>query len=161
MANKRYKLLTTAIVTALDASNPTARGAVWEPAEVMEKQEAEALLRSGYAEETKSDITAETVNVRNSKAKGARAPLSGIVDATRQDDGTFRNRDGVRVNEDGTPFADGDDELVEMLTGNVDDVVAGLADLSPEQRTRLGALEAGGKGRKGIADAIAAYDEAE
>ena len=88
-SKKRYKLLTTAIVTALDASNPTLRGAVWEPAEVIDVQEAEALAHIGIAKETTETATHETVaerqdgNVRRFPASSTPSARTTARSATR------------------------------------------------------------------------------
>ncbi|HEX8586174.1 MAG TPA: hypothetical protein VF680_17410 [Allosphingosinicella sp.] len=109
MSKKSYKLLTTAIVTAVNPSNPTAIGAVWTPEQRNDVLEAEALVRVGMAEESSDKATVETVDSVNAKRKaetGEEGPrVSGVaIDAIKQGDGTFRNSFGIQVNEDGTEY---------------------------------------------------------
>lgn len=52
--------------------------------------------------------------------------------------------------------AEADKPLLEILAGNADQVGEALAELELSQLQRLAELEAAGKGRKGVADAIAA-----
>jgi len=109
----KFKLLTTAIVTALHASEPSPAGAVWDAVEHNDILEGNALVTAGLASEAgKGDeVTHETVASRQAAKLAAegedaeRAGLSGVrFDAIRQDDGTYRNARGDLVNEDGTPF---------------------------------------------------------
>lgn len=135
--SKRYKLLTTAIVTALDASNPTARGVVWNPVEVNDVQEAEALAQVGIAQETSDKATVETVAARRAK------PADAVADQDDDDD----DETEVEVS------------FAELLEGTVDDVAAALADMDVEQLAGLAEAERAGKNRKGVLDAIEAYLE--
>jgi hypothetical protein len=163
---KNYKLLTTAIVTALDASNPTRIGAVWTPTEVPDISEAKALVLIGVAEETKAAADTQTVAERRANAVPKPAPLSGIVDATRQEDGTFVNKNGQRVNEDGSDYQETDDDKaaevaresrLAYLARPADEVIASLAELPDEHKAVLPALhelEKQGKNRKTVLEAI-------
>jgi hypothetical protein len=163
---KGYRLLTTAIVAALHTNEPTARGAVWAPTDRTDQLEADALVKVGYAEETNVKATHETIAEKNA-GKGKKAPpLSGDeVDAIRQPDGTFLSAAGVQVNEDGTPFASMEDTVIgEFLAHNAADVVAALADATPEHKAmlpRMAELETAGKGRKTVLEAIEAAKAAE
>ena len=157
-----YRLLTTAIVTALDASNPTLRGTVWNPEEILDIQEAEALEKVGIAEQTKDKPTVETAAVRNAN-KAKEAPLSGVaVNAILQPDGTYKSDQGVRVNADGTAYKDGqNEELIALLQGSVPEIVDALDGLDEDQLQELRALEEAGKARKGVLDGIAQYFDPE
>ena len=52
--------------------------------------------------------------------------------------------------------AEADKPLLEILAGNADQVGEALGELELPQLQRLAELEVAGKGRKGVADAIAA-----
>jgi hypothetical protein len=162
---KNYKLLTHAIITALDASNPSMRGTVWTPEDKIDVLEAEALARIGLAKETTEKATHQTVSAR-AAGKPPKVPLSGSVDATLQEDGTFKNKNGVRVNKDGSEY-DGEEDvevpLAELLDGNVTDVTTAIdeTELSAEQLAALRDLEQSGKNRKTVLDHIQLYIEAE
>lgn len=170
---KNYKLLTTAIITALDATNPTPVGSVWNPVETLDVHEAEALARIGIAQETKEAANVQTVAERRAGKAANKAPLSGIVDATRQEDGTFKNKNGQRVNEDGTDYVEQDEATKAALESRIaflarpaDQVIAGLAELTDEQKAVLPALFAlengeGGKQRKTVLEAIKAATKTE
>ena len=136
--NQRFRLLTTCIVAALHPNEQSPRGAVWEPDNVNDTQEALALRNVGYAEETSEDVTHETVSQRQAAASRANKP-------------------------DGEPAEDDDVEtpLADILAGNVDEVTAALADLTAEQLKALADLEAKGGNRKGVQNAIAQYLAAE
>lgn len=57
-ANTKYRLLTTAIVSALHINQPQPRGTVWEGAEgSSEAQEGDALVAVGFAEITNEAVT--------------------------------------------------------------------------------------------------------
>lgn len=153
-----YKLLTTAIVTALDASNPSPRGAVWSPKQVLDVQEAQALARVGFAEETKAAPTHVCVAERN--AGKTEPPISGInSDIVRQPDGTFKDANGRRVNEDGSEYEPTAAETyAEFLANPADKVIAALADVPEEGRAEafaaLAALEKAGKNRVSVIKAL-------
>ena len=157
-----YKLLTTAIVTALDASNPSPRGAVWSPKQVLDVQEAQALARVGFAEETKAAPTHVCVAERN--AGKTEPPISGIkIDVIRQPDGTYKNGNGIRVNEDGSEYVPTDAEKLqaqyaEFLANPAVKVIAALADVPEEGRAEafaaLAALEKAGKNRVSVIKAL-------
>jgi hypothetical protein len=157
-----YKLLTTAIVTALDASNPTPRGAVWKPVQVLDVQEAEALARVGFAEETTLKPT--HVCVADRKPADSTPPISGIkVDAIRQSDGTYKNGNGIRVNEDGSEYVPTDDEKLraqytEFLAHPADQVIAAIGQISETDREAafpaLLELEKAGKCRVSVVKAL-------
>lgn len=160
--NKTYKLLTTAIVTALDASNPTVRGAVWTPAEPLDVQEAEALAHIGIAQETTVKATHLTVAERNA-GKTARVPISGIsVNAIKQSDGTYKNDNGLRVNEDGSAFVDElatpesvKAQYVAFLSRKADAVIADMHKLNKAQASALIQLEEDDKARVTVLEALA------
>jgi len=152
--SKNYKLLRTAIVTALDASNPSPRGAVWTPAETLDIHEAEALARIGVAQETKEAVTLQTAAERRANAPAKPAPLSGIVDATRQEDATFINKNGQRVNEDGSDYDDKEAARAAFLARNADDVIADIDNVPKAALAALHDLEAKGKGRKTVLEAL-------
>jgi hypothetical protein len=59
--SKKYKLLTTAIVSALHPNQPQAGGSVWEPKDRNEVLEAEALHQAGLAEPTNESATVRTL----------------------------------------------------------------------------------------------------
>ena len=134
--NQRFRLLTTCIVAALHPNEQAQRGAVWEPDNVNDTQEALALRNVGYAEETSEDVTHETVSQRQ-----AAASRTAASEPAEDDDVE-------------TPLAD-------ILAGNVDEVTAALADLTAEQLKALADLEAKGGNRKGVQNAIAQYLAAE
>lgn len=147
---KRYKLLKTAIVTALDASNPTARGTVWAPTEILDKQEADALVMGGIAE---GSVDAPTQAPKSAPKSNK---LSGIVDATKQEDGTYKNKAGVQVHADGTALLDGDADLLAALSGTNDEVAEHAEGLDEAELIRLGELESIGKNRQGVHNAVEA-----
>jgi hypothetical protein len=166
MSNKSYRLLTTAIVSALHPNEPTARGAVWAPSERNDQLEADALVNVGYAEETNVKATHETLAEKNAGKGKKSPPVSGTeVDAIRQPDGTFLSAAGVQVNADGTPFASMEDTVIgEFLANNATDVIAALADATPEHKAmlpRMAELEQAGKARKTVLEAIDAAKNAE
>lgn len=127
----KYRLLTTAIVSALDRSNPTLRGVVWEPEDVLDVQEAKALANVGYAEESKDEVTAWTP---------AQRALRDAQDAVEQETGV-------------------ETDLAELLAGTVDQVEESLAEteLTTEQLEALLQLESEGKDRTGVKNAIQQY----
>ena len=135
MTTKSYRLLTTAIVSAIDPSGATARGAVWEPTDTIHLQEADALVASGYAEATNIKATHNIYGVR--KAKTTTVP---------------DNAKG----KDKAP--EGDAKLTAILEGSVPEVVEALDGLTADELVAIGKLEKAGKDRKGIANAIAEYD---
>lgn len=157
-----YKLLTTAIVTALDASNPTLRGAVWKPVQVLDVQEAEALARVGFAEETTAKTT--HVCVADRKPTDSTPPISGVkVDAIRQPDGTYKNGNGIRVNEDGSEYVPTDAEklqaqYVDFLAHPADQVIAAIGQVAEADRKTafpaLVELEKAGKNRVSVIKAL-------
>lgn len=106
---KGFKLLTTAIVTAINASDASPAGTVWKAEEINDVLEGDALVRVGIAEESSEKATVETAAAQRA-AKLAEedeegVQLSGVrFDAVRQDDGTFRNAAGHLVNQDGTAY---------------------------------------------------------
>lgn len=153
-----YKLLTTAIVTALDATNPSPRGAVWSPKQVLDVQEAQALARVGFAEETKAAPTHVCVAERNGSK--TEPPISGInSDIVRQPDGTFKDANGQRVNEDGSKYEPtAEERYIEFLANPADKVIAALAEIPEEGRAAafaaLAALEKAGKNRVSVIKAL-------
>jgi len=166
---KNYRLLTTAIVTAINASQPSSRGEVWKPEERNDVLEAEALERVGFAEVTSDEPSVITVASRRKaeiEAASAEEPqLSGVrFDAYRQSDGTFRSAQGVPVNEDGTPLTgQGSNpsalDLGNFLDGNAADVIASIKELPASERgnlARLADLEGKGKNRTTVLAAIEA-----
>jgi hypothetical protein len=149
MKTQRYRLLTTLIVSALHRNEPHPKGTEWAPSNVIDVQEADALVQSGYAEKVTGD---------------SKAPLASTVfereDAARKRQEALDRGEDL---EDTKPVTDADDVLWLILDGSVDDVTAELEGLTPEQLTRLAELEASadGKKRKGVADAVAQYLDAE
>ena len=137
--NQRFRLLTTCIVAALHPNEQSPRGAVWEPDNVNDTQEALALRNVGYAEEASDDVTHETVSQRQAAASRTTKP-------------------------DGEP---GEDDtlgmLADILAGNVDEVTNALdtTELTVAQLKALADLEAKGSNRKGVQNAIAQYLAAE
>lgn len=167
--NKNYRLNRTAIVTALDASNASPRGSVWTPTEKLDIQEADALVLIGVAEETKQKPTLQTVAERMA-GQPAKVPLSGIVDATRQEDGTFVNKHGKRVNEDGSDYEPSESEVAEknraaFINRPAAEVIADVGKLTPEQVANvvpaLIDLETNGKGRSTVLEALNAAAKTE
>jgi hypothetical protein len=157
--SKNYKLLTTAIVSALNRSEATPRGAVWTPGTTLDDQEAEALVRLGYAETTTKEAT--------HFAPGERKPkLSGVtVDAIKQPDGTYKNGNGIRVNEDGSEYVPTAEEALQasyaaFLARPADQVLADIAQPAEEGDGRaqhfaaLVELEKAGKKRSSIIKAL-------
>ena len=57
----KYKLLTTAIVSALHPNEQQAKGSVWEPKDRADVLEAEALAVAGFAESTNEAATVKTI----------------------------------------------------------------------------------------------------
>ena len=53
----KFKLLTTAIVSAIHPNEPARVGSVWEPKSAPDISEAEALQAIGYAEQTKEKVS--------------------------------------------------------------------------------------------------------
>lgn len=166
---KKYKLLQTAIVTAISASEQSARGAVWAAEERNEELEGDALVRVGIAEETTEEpsvITAAARKRKDLEAENAEEPqLSGIrFDAIRQSDGTFRSSTGVPVNEDGSPITAGpanpsNADIGSFLDGNAAEVIASIKELPASERGNLGRLletEKAGKNRTTVIQAIEA-----
>lgn len=151
MKNQRYKLLTTIIVSALHPNEPNDAGTVWEPVNVIDIQEAKALVQAGYAEETSDTKTplASTVLERQDAARKAKEAA---------DRGEELPKQPVSTNDE-------DEKLSLILSGNVEQVRAELEGLTSAQLLRLDELEGdaeqGGKQRKGVAEAIAeAYEQA-
>lgn len=147
MKKQRYNLLTTLIVSALHPNEPQAPGTKWEPTNVIDIQEADALVASNYAEKVdaaKDDTVTPTWLQRQDEAKRAAAAKADVVEPTT-----------VTIPEDDDTLSD--EELALVLEGNVDQVAAELDGLTVEQLQRLDAMEASedGKKRKGVADAIA------
>lgn len=146
MKTQRYKLLTTLIVSALHPNEPQAAGTVWAPVNVIDVQEAEALVTASYAEKTDDD----------------KAPLASTVlerqDAARKRKEAEDRGETVEDSKPPAPVVSEDDQVLSLiLEGTVDQVKAELEGLTAEQLTRLGELEAekGEKARKGVADAVA------
>lgn len=165
MDSKRFKLTVTGcMVSALDPHGPTLIGTIWQPFDTAELDEAKALAQVGYAEETTQKATAVT---RAEKAAGEQPSdgpkLSGIIDAQRQEDGTYKNKAGGRVHKDGSEFLDGDDAILATLDKPADEIIAGLkGELSPEAVAalpRLAALETVYKNRKTVNEAFAAAQQ--
>lgn len=156
MSNQRYKLLTTLIVSALHPNEPQQAGGVWEPTNAIDIQEAEYLVKTGYAEEhtaTKKDVVLKTWLQQQDEAKRKKA----AEDAGEEEPATVVT----------TPPAGEktytDEELLLVLDGNVENVEAELEGLTLDALNRLDVLEDredGGKKRKGVHDAIAAAIEA-
>lgn len=140
--NQRFRLLTTCIVAALHPNQQQVAGAVWEPTNVIDQQEAEALRGVGYAEHCNDDVTHLTVLQQQDAAKAKAA------DAETGDDSGNDTNDGWPK-----PAAD-------ILAGNVDEVTAELENLSVEQLDELSKLEAAGQSRKGVQNAIEHYRKA-
>jgi hypothetical protein len=150
MKTQRYRLLTTLIVSALHPNEPHPTGTEWAPVNVIDIQEADSLVLSGYAEK--------------SEGKGS-APLASTVierqDAARKAKEAADR--GETVDDDaGSNLNETDQVLTLILEGSVDQVKAELDGLTGEQLQRLSELEDGadGKQRKGVADAITAAIEA-
>lgn len=175
MANKRFKVLTTCIVSALHVNEPTEAGAIYQPEAEHERVEALALEKVGYVVETKDDATHKTILQR-----GKDAPkISGVdPNIVKQEDGTYRNGNGQLVDETGTlldvppppaPNLDtqtgssvdlvNDEELTNLLKGKADDVIPAIAKLSPAQAKRAGELEASTRADKARSTVIAAANE--
>lgn len=109
-----YKLLITGcMVSALDPHGPSPVGVIWKPFDTAELDEAKALRNVGYAEETTAKPTAKTraeLAAEKPKDEDATPNLSGIKEVgILQEDGTFKNKQGVRVHKDGSEFRDGDE----------------------------------------------------
>lgn len=136
--SKKIKLLTTCIVGALHPNEQQAAGAVWQPDNHNDEQEAQALINVGYAKEVNEAVTHQTVSQRQSA-------LTKVAKADPDD--------GI----------DAEAPLAELLEGTVDDVTNKLdtTELTVEQLKALANLEAKGKSRKGVQDAIAQYLDAE
>lgn len=153
---QNYRLTNSGcMVSAISNVDTPPVGAVWTPGSHEEIAEAEALVNVGFAERTNEEATFTTYSER---AEGKTSPtVSGVIDVQEQEDGTFKNANGVRVHSDGSLFVEGDDDALELLGYNVQDIVGDLDDLSVEQLDRLATLESTvGKGRKGVLDGIAA-----
>lgn len=129
----KYKLLTTAIVSALHPNEQQAKGSVWEPKDRADVLEAEALAVAGFAESTNEAATVKTIA---EKREGA-------------DD------DDADVETELSELLEGN---VETVNEAID---AAFDDLTAEQLESLSALEAKGKNRKGVLDHIAQYLDAE
>lgn len=158
MTAKRYRLNNICQVLAVSNLNAPPVGTVWEPQTEEEKAEARALANVGYAQETTADATVLT---RSQSEAGQKLKVSGVVDATEQEDGTFKNAEGKQVHADGSEFFEGDQDVLDFLSGNVGDVVAGLKDWEVDSLDRIAHLEGIGKNRKGVIDGIAAAKSAE
>lgn len=162
METKRFKLTVTGcMVSALDPHGPALIGTIWQPFDTAELDEAKALAQVGYAEETTQKATAVTRAEKAASEPASDGPkLSGVIDAQRQEDGTFKNKAGGRVHKDGSEFLDGDAGVLSVLDRPADDIIAALkADITDEQRAmlpRLAALETVYKNRKTVNEAIAA-----
>lgn len=100
--------------------------------------EAKALISVGYASEASAkDVEAFKARIAaENKARGD-APSNKGKDTSKTDNG---------------------DDLAAILDGTVPEVVAKLDTLTVEQLVALRSLEAAGKGRAGVLDAIAEYD---
>lgn len=129
----KYKLLTTAIVSALHPNEQQAKGSVWEPKDRADVLEAEALAVAGFAESTNEAATVKTIA---EKREGA-------------DD------DDADVETELSELLEGN---VETVNEAID---AAFDDLTAEQLKSLSVLEAKGKNRKGVLDHIAQYLDAE
>ena len=155
---KKYRLNTTTFVTACDATNPLPKGSVWQAKEEADMQEGDALVRAGFAEETQDKATHETLSARLAGKPKADPPISAIVEKPiRKDDGTFVNKNGVQVNEDGSEIADPEAELKSFLANKAEDVIKAIEGVSGEGRAhlpRLRELEAAGKDRSTVLAAI-------
>lgn len=165
MESKRFKVIVTGcMVSALDPHGPALIGTVWQPFDTAELDEAKALKNVGYAEETTLKATAVTRAEKAADKPDSDGPkLSGIVDAQRQEDGTFKNKSGGRVHKDGSEFLDGDAAILATLEKPADEIIAGLkGELSPEAVAalpRLAALETVYKNRKTVNEAFAAAQQ--
>ena len=162
-----YKLLAAGcMVSALDPHGPSAVGTIWKPYDSAERDEAVALRHVGYAEETTAKPTAKTRAelAAESNSDTTEAPISGIKEAgIRQEDGTFKNKQGVRVHKDGSEFIENDDRLLEVLDKPAEEIITGLkGELSEEAIAalpRLTQLEAVYKNRKTVNEALAAAQQ--
>ena len=160
MSKKRYQLNNSGtMVSAISNVNAPAVGTVWEPQTQEEIAEAEALANVGYAEVTTREATELT---RSQAENGAPKPkVSGIKETpVLQEDGTYKNKAGVQVHADGSEFFDGDQDVLDFLSGNVNDVVAGLGEWETDSLGRIAYLEGIGKNRKGVIDGITAAQAA-
>lgn len=63
MSKQNYEVTTSAIISAISSANPQRIGTVWTPTEVLDVQEAEALVNIGYAKKTSKDATVEVRSV--------------------------------------------------------------------------------------------------
>ena len=165
-----FKLTQTVIVTAISATIPTVRGEIYMPEERADVLEAEALERVGNAVKTNEKATIKTAAVRKAEALAGvedETPGSGVkFEAIAQGDGTFKSPAGVRVNADGTVWEESalswsDADLLKILSESIDEVANSLNELPDEPSAalldRLAALEAKGKDRKGVYEALDAW----
>ena len=127
----KYKLLTTAIVSALHPNEQQAKGSVWEPKDRADVLEAEALAIAGFAESTNEAVTVKTI---------------------------AEKREGADDDDVDTELSELLEGNVETVNEAID---AAFDDLTAEQLEALSKLEAAGKNRKGVLDHIAGYLEAE
>lgn len=162
----RYKVLTTALIAAISNQEPAPVGAVYEPKTELDKQEAKSLQAIGYVEETTAKVDLRTKFERDEEAKKnagktdatAAPPISGTgkVNAIKQDDGTFKSDQGVRVHEDGSAFEEGDQVHVDFLAGNVGDIAEAISKSKDKPHPRLLEVEKANGNRKGVVSALEA-----
>lgn len=158
---KNYELLNNGcMVSAIDPHAPQKSGIVWRPNNKEENDEAVALSHVGYAKETTKQPTVQTRSQLENGDTAAKEPkISGVKETgIRQEDGTFKNKAGVRVHKDGSEFMEGDEAIIATLDKPADDLIAALkGELSDEQRAilpRLAEVEASNKGRKTVLEAV-------
>lgn len=181
----RYKLLTHAIVSAIHPNEPQMNGTIWDASDKSDALEAEALARVGLAKETNEAATVKTIAERN--AKGGKAKddaddtedqLGKLIAGKAADveaalpslsieqlhelqklEAAGHARKGVTAaitaQIESKTF---DAPLLTLLEGTVEQIEAGLEELTVEQLVRLSELEVEGQNRVGVADAIAQYD---
>jgi hypothetical protein len=178
----RYKLLTHAIVSAIHPNEPQMNGTIWDASDKSDALEAEALARVGLAKETNEAATVKTIAERNAKGGKAKddtedqltkliAGKAADVEAAlpslsieqlhelQQLEAAGHARKGVTAaitaQIESKTF---DAPLLTLLEGTVEQIEAGLEELTAEQLVRLSELEVEGQNRVGVADAIAQYD---
>lgn len=140
MKTQRYNLLTTAIVGAVHANQPQVGGTKWEPTNANDVQEAELLCKAGYAEKIDA-------------VKGDEVTPTWL----QRQDALAKTKAEEPIQEPGQTVSNDDMEaLALILDGSVDSVTAELDGLNEDELRQLDALEAAGKGRKGVHEAIAA-----
>lgn len=116
MSKQKYKLLTACIVSAINSSDVSQRGTVWEPVEVMDVQEADALEKIGYAEKTTSDVTAET-------KVASKTPIKPVTEPAKPE-----------LTPEDAAQAEADKKVLEFLGNKATDIIAAVEAATDEQK---------------------------